>query len=137
MNIGQVASASGVSAKMIRYYESIGLVASVLRSTGNYRMYGENDIHTLRFVGRARALGFSTEQIRELLGLWQNKLRASATVKTIALQRIQELDARIAELTGVRDTLLYLARHCDGDDRPACPILDAISTPASQSATRH
>jgi Cu(I)-responsive transcriptional regulator len=137
MNIGQAASASGVSAKMIRYYERIGLVASVLRSTGNYRMYGENDIHTLRFVGRARALGFSTEQIRELLGLWQNKLRASATVKAIALQHIQELDARIAALTGVRDTLLYLARHCDGDDRPACPILDAISTPASQSATRH
>ncbi|MBR7559767.1 MerR family DNA-binding protein, partial [Mycobacterium tuberculosis] len=82
----------------------------------------------LRFIGRARALGFSMEQIRELLGLWENKRRASATVKAIALQRIQELDARIAALTGVRDTLMYLAQHCDGDDRPACPILDAISS---------
>lgn len=142
MNIGQAASVSGVSAKMIRYYESIGLVVSVARSAGNYRTYGDNDIHTLRFIGRARALGFSMEQIRELLGLWENKRRASATVKAIALQRIQELDTRIDALTGVRDTLLYLARHCDGDDRPACPILDAISSGASQKqpaahATRH
>ena len=142
MNIGQAASVSGVSAKMIRYYESIGLVASAARSAGNYRTYGDNDIHTLRFIGRARALGFSMEQIRELLGLWENKRRASATVKAIALQRIQELDARIDALTGVRDTLMYLAQHCDGDDRPACPILDAISSDAPERqpmahVTRH
>lgn len=98
MNIGQAASVSGVSAKMIRYYESIGLVTSAERSAGNYRTYGEADIHTLRFIGRARAMGFSMVQIRELLGLWQNKRRASATVKAIAEQRIQELDARIAAL---------------------------------------
>ena len=142
MNIGQAASVSGVSAKMIRYSESIGLVASAARSAGNYRTYGDNDIHALRFIGRARALGFSMEQIRELLGLWENKRRASATVKAIALQRIQELDARIAALTGVRDTLMYLAQHCDGDDRPACPILDAISSAVPERqpvahATRH
>ena len=127
MNIGQAASVAGVSAKMIRYYERIGLVSSAARSAGNYRMYGEADIHTLRFIGRARAMGFSVGQIRELIGLWQNKRRTSATVKAIAEQRIQELDTRIAALSGMRDTLLYLSRHCEGDDRPACPILDEIS----------
>lgn len=142
MNIGQAANVSGVSAKMIRYYERIGLVTSAARSAGNYRMYGETDIHTLRFIGRARAMGFSMAQIRELLGLWQNKRRASATVKAIAIQRIQELDARIAALSGMRDTLLYLSRHCEGDDRPACPILDEISRATqpqrlAPQATRH
>lgn len=142
MNIGQAASASGVSAKMIRYYESIGLVTSAARSAGNYRMYRAADIHTLRFIGRARAMGFSMAQIRELIGLWQNKRRASATVKAIAERRIQELDARIAALTGMRDTLLYLSRHCEGDDRPACPILDEISGAGrpqrlAAHATRH
>ncbi|WP_373424953.1 Cu(I)-responsive transcriptional regulator [Cupriavidus phytorum] len=142
VNIGQAAGASGVSAKMIRYYESVGLVTSAARSAGNYRVYGQADIHTLRFIGRARAMGFSMAQIRELLGLWQNKRRASATVKAIAEQRIQELDARIASLSGMRDTLLYLSRHCEGDDRPECPILDEISGEppkhrAAVRATRH
>ncbi len=142
MNIGQAASVSGVSAKMIRYYESIGLVSSAARSAGNYRTYGEADIHMLHFIGRARAMGFSMGQIRELLGLWQNKRRASATVKAIAEQRIQELDTRIAALCSMRDTLLYLSRHCEGDDRPACPILDEISGAVSQQrpaphATKH
>ncbi|WP_454727818.1 MULTISPECIES: Cu(I)-responsive transcriptional regulator [Cupriavidus] len=127
MNIGQAASISGVSAKMIRYYESIGLAGSASRSDGNYRLYGEKDIHTLRFIGQARRLGFSLEQIRQLLGLWQNKRRASATVKALATQRIRELDSRIAALSAMRDTLAYLASHCEGDDRPACPILDAMS----------
>ena len=137
MNIGQAAKVSGVSAKMIRYYESIGLAASAARSAGNYRVYGEEDVHRLRFIGQARALGFSMEQIRELLGLWRNKRRASATVKAIATQRIHELDTRIAALSGMRDTLAYLAQHCDGDDRPACPILDAMSSaaPRELSAT--
>ena len=138
MNIGQAPRVSGVSAKMIRYYESIGL-ASAARSAGNYRVYREDDIHTLRFIGQARALGFSMEQIRELLGLWQNKRRASATVKAIATQRIHELDTRIAALSGMRDTLMYLARHCDGDDRPDCPILDAMSSedPRQPTARSH
>lgn len=127
MNIGQAARATGVSTKMIRYYEQIGLVTAAARSMGNYRMYGEADIHTLRFIGRARAMGFSMAQIRELLGLWQNKRRASATVKAITEQRVQELETRIAALTGMRETLLYLMRHCEGDDRPACPMLDEIS----------
>lgn len=142
MNIGQAACTSGVSAKMIRYYESIGLVTSAERSTGNYRTYGEADIHTLRFIGRARAMGFSMAQIRELLGLWQNKRRASATVKVIAEQRVRELDDRIAALSGMRDTLLYLSAHCEGDSRPACPILDEISGAVQPprllaQATRH
>ncbi|SOZ05276.1 Cu(I)-responsive transcriptional regulator [Cupriavidus taiwanensis] len=142
MNIGQAASVSGVSAKMIRYYESIGLVTSTERSAGNYRKYGEADIHTLRFIGRARAMGFPMAQIRELLGLWQNKRRASATVKAIAEQRMQELDARIAALSGMRDTLLYLSAHCEGDSRPACPILDEIGGEVPQEdaglhTTRH
>ena len=118
------------------------LVASDARSDGNDRMYRESDIHNLRFIGRARALGFSMEQIRGLLGLWQNKRSARVAVKAIALQRIQELDARIAAVSGMRDTLLYLAQHCDGDDRPACPILEAISSAAPRQlpapqATRH
>ena len=142
MNIGQAASISGVSAKMIRYYESIGLVTSAARSGSNFRMYGKSDIHTLHFIGRARAMGFPMPQIRELLGLWQNKRRASATVKAIAEQRIQELDARIAALSDMRDTLLYLSGHCEGDDRPACPILDEISSAVPQQgraphAARH
>ncbi len=142
MNIGQAAGVSGVSAKMIRYYESIGLVASAVRSAGNYRTYGDADIHTLRFIGQARAMGFSMAQIRELLELWQNKWRTSVAVKTIAEQRIQELDVRIAEFSSMRDTLLYLSLHCEGDDRPACPILDEISGEipqyqASQHTARH
>ena len=142
MNIGQAASGSGVSAKMIRYYESIGLVASAERSAGNYRTYGEADINTLRFIGRARAMGFSMAQIRELLGLWQYKRRASATVKMIAEQRLRELDDRIAALSGMRDTLLHLSAHCEGDNRPICPILDETSGEVPQEdagspTTRH
>ncbi|MNY28086.1 HTH-type transcriptional regulator HmrR [compost metagenome] len=99
-------------------------------------MYGEADVHTLRFIGRARALGFSMVQIGELIGLWQNKRRASATVKAVAERRIQELDARITALSGMRDTLLYLSAHCEGDDRPACPILEESAT-KSHDAGRH
>ncbi|MWL92187.1 MULTISPECIES: Cu(I)-responsive transcriptional regulator [unclassified Cupriavidus] len=128
MNIGQAAGSSGVPAKMIRYYERIGLVTAAHRTAGNYRTYDADDIHTLRFIGRARRLGFSTEQIRQLLDLWRNKRRTSATVKAIALRHMRELDARIAELSRMRDTLMELAEHCEGDDRPACPILDAIGS---------
>ena len=127
MNIGQAASASGVSAKMIRYYESIALIPPGRRSESGYRIYGENDLHALRFVKRARTLGFSLDQIRDLLSLWQNKERASADVKRIALGHVAELNQRIDELTEMRDTLQTLARCCKGNDRPDCPILQSLA----------
>lgn len=126
MNIGQASSTSGVSAKMIRYYESIGLVQAVGRTDGGYRIYGRNDVRVLRFIHQARTLGFPIEQIRRLLALWQERDRASPEVKSIAAQHVAELDARIAELIEMRDALAFLARHCAGDQRPSCPILDAI-----------
>ena len=127
MNIGQAASASGVSAKMIRYYESIALIPAGKRSDSGYRIYGENDLHALRFVKRGRSLGFSLEQIRDLLSLWQDKARASADVKSIALGHVDELNQRIAELTEMRDTLQTLASCCHGDHRPDCPILQSLA----------
>lgn len=126
MNIGQAASASGVSAKMIRYYESIDLVQAAGRTEGGYRVYGQDDVQVLRFIHQARTLGFPIEQIRHLLALWQDRERASAEVKQIAMQHVAELDARIAELLEMRGALAYLASHCAGDERPACPILDSI-----------
>lgn len=127
MNIGAAAKASGVSAKMIRYYESIDLIPAGRRSDAGYRIYGDNDLHTLRFVKRARLLGFSLEQIRDLLSLWQNKERASADVKTIAMGHVEALNQRIAELTEMRDTLRTLASCCHGDQRPDCPILQRLA----------
>jgi MerR family copper efflux transcriptional regulator len=127
MNIGQAATATGVSAKMIRYYESIALIPAGKRTDAGYRLYGDNDLHTLRFVKRARLLGFSLEQIRDLLSLWQNKGRASADVKTIAMGHVAELNQRIAELTEMRDTLQTMASCCHGDQRPDCPILQSLA----------
>ncbi len=127
MNIGQAATATGITAKMIRYYESINLIPPGRRSDSGYRIYGDNDLHALRFVKRARTLGFSLEQIRELLSLWQNKERASADVKTIATGHVAELNQRIAELTEMRDTLQTLASCCHGDNRPDCPILQSLA----------
>jgi MerR family copper efflux transcriptional regulator len=126
MNIGQAATATGISAKMIRYYESIALIPAGKRTDSGYRIYGDNDLHTLRFVKRARLLGFSLEQIRDLLSLWQNKARASADVKTIAMGHVAELNQRIAELTEMRDTLQTMASCCHGDQRPDCPILQSL-----------
>ena len=123
MNIGQAADASGVNAKMIQYYESIGLITQSRRTDSNYRTYAENDLHTLRFIKRARKLGFSLEQIRELLSLWVNSSRASADVKAIAEAHVADLQKRIVELTEMRDTLSQLAHACTGDHRPDCPIL--------------
>lgn len=132
MNIGQAAAQSGVSAKMIRYYESIALLAPSRRSDAGYRTYGENDLHALRFIRRARSLGFSLEQIRGLLSLWQNKARASADVKAIALMHVDELNQRIAQLSEMRDTLAALAQSCHGDERADCPILQSLgAAPAS------
>lgn len=131
MNIGQAAEASGVSAKMIRYYEGIGLIKQSRRTESGYRVYTENELHTLRFIKRARDLGFSLEQIRELLSLWQDTHRASADVKAIAQTHVAELQKRIDELTSMRDTLSHLAHCCSGDRRPECPILKELATPGT------
>jgi len=127
MDIGRASKASGVSVKMIRHYEAIGLLAKVARTSANYRLYRESDVHTLRFIRRARTLGFSTDEIGNLLSLWQNKSRSSATVKKIAGQHVEELHRKIAELKAMADTLAHLAKHCHGDQRPDCPILDDLS----------
>jgi MerR family copper efflux transcriptional regulator len=127
MDIGLAARESGVSAKMIRHYESIGLLPKVARTFANYRVYTPNDVHTLRFIKRARALGFSMEDIKELLGLWQNRSRSSAAVKKIVGRHVGELRHKIAELESMADTLEHLAKHCHGDHRPQCPILDDLA----------
>jgi MerR family copper efflux transcriptional regulator len=123
MNIGAASERSGLPAKTIRYYEEVGLVRPAKRRDNRYRDYDETDVHRLRFVQRARGLGFSVEQCRELLALYDDKSRASADVKAIAQQHIAEIDARIADLEAMRATLASLAEKCHGDDRPACPIL--------------
>jgi MerR family copper efflux transcriptional regulator len=126
ITIGDAAARSGVSAKMIRHYEAIGLVPAGLRSESGYRLYSDKDVHELRFIKRARSLGFSLEQIETLLSLWRDKDRASADVKAMALAHVADLDARIRELTDMRDTLADLARCCRGDARPDCPILRGL-----------
>lgn len=123
MNIGMAARASGVSAKLIRYYEQIGLIEPAERTGGNYRVYDDKDVHTLRFIKRARSLGFSLERIQVLLGLWRDRARASAEVKRIAMEHVEDLDAKIRELQSMRDALRHLAHACQGDHRPDCPIL--------------
>jgi len=126
-DIGRASKASGVSVKMIRHYEAIGLLPKVARTFANYRVYRESDVHTLRFIRRARALGFSMSDIRELLGLWQSKSRSSASVKKIAGKHVDELNRKIGELKAMVDTLQHLTKHCHGDDRPDCPILEDLS----------
>ena len=126
MNIGQAAAATGVSAKRIRYYEQIGLVKSAARSESGYRVYDQQDIHALRFVHRARGLGFSLSEIETLLALWHDSTRSSADVKAVALAHVEELQTKIAELQSMADTLLELANRCDGGARPNCPILNEL-----------
>jgi MerR family copper efflux transcriptional regulator len=128
-NISQAAKASGVSAKMIRHYEEIGLIPKVGRTVAGYRIYREPDVHILRFIRRSRDLGFSMKEIETLLGLWINRRRASADVKRLAQKHIADLDAKIAELQAMRGSLVTLARHCHGDGRPDCPILDDLARP--------
>ena len=123
MNIGEAASASGVSAKTIRYYEAAGLIATAGRTGGGYRVYTQADLYVLRFIKRARDLGFSIERIRQLLDLWQDKSRTSRDVKRLALDHVAEITAKIAAMSTVRDAVQELADKCDGDDRPECPIL--------------
>ena len=123
MNIGEAARASGVSTKTIRYYETAGLIATAERTGGGYRVYTQADVHMLRFIKRARDLGFSIDRIRRLLDLWQDKSRASRDVKRLALDHIAEITAKLAAMSTVRDAVQELADKCDGDDRPECPIL--------------
>jgi Cu(I)-responsive transcriptional regulator len=127
MDIGRASKASGVSVKMIRHYEAIGLLPTVARTFANYRIYRDSDVHTLRFIRRARALGFSMADIQELVGLWQNTSRSSASVKRIAGKHVDELNRKIAELEAMVSTLKHLTKHCHGDHRPDCPILDDLS----------
>lgn len=126
MNIGEAAAASGVSAKMIRYYEAIGLIGRIERDGANYRCYSVAEVQTLRFLRRARDLGFSVEQMRELLLLWRNEHRASADVKRLALAHAAELDRKAEAIAAMSRALQDLVAHCDGDHRPECPILDDL-----------
>lgn len=128
MNIGQAAKATGISAKMIRYYEDTGLIGPVARTDAGYRIYGARDIHTLGFIKRSRDMGFSVERIGELLELWRDRSRHSADVKRMALEHVQVLQQRIAELQDMVQTVQALANCCAGDDRPDCPILRDIET---------
>ncbi|MGV8833471.1 MAG: Cu(I)-responsive transcriptional regulator [Devosia sp.] len=127
MNIGEAARASGVSAKMIRYYESTGLIRPPQRTDSNYRVYGKEEVHVLAFIRRARKLGFSVVETATLLGLWQDKSRASGEVKEIATSHIADLQTKIDELQGMVKTLQHLAHCCGGDNRPDCPILDDLA----------
>ena len=127
LDIGRASKASGVSVKMIRHYEAIGLLKKVARTYANYRVYSANDVHTLRFVRRARSLGFPIEDIRELLSLWQNKSRPSAAVKRIANRHTENLRRRIVEMQSMVATLEHLTHHCHGDSRPECPILEDLA----------
>jgi len=127
LNIGQAARLSGVSAKMIRHYESLKLLPKVRRTGSGYRQYSSSEVHTLRFIHRARRLGFGTSEIATLLGLWQNRRRASADVKRLALEHAAELATRIEEMVAMKKSLEQLATHCHGDHRPDCPILDDLA----------
>lgn len=126
-NIGAAADLTGVSAKMIRHYEGIGLIPPANRTFANYRLYSESDLHRLRFIKRARSLGFSIRQIEALLGLWNNPHRASAEVKKLARAHAAELQQKVREMQAMQRTLEDLARHCHGDQRPDCPILDDLA----------
>ncbi len=127
MNIGEAARRSGVSAKMVRHYESLGLLPQVHRSDSGYRQYSEAEVHTLRFIKRGRDLGFSMAEIAELVSLWNNRRRASASVRRIAQKHADDLARRIAAMQAMQQTLAHLVHCCHGDERPDCPILDDLA----------
>ncbi|MAM88279.1 Cu(I)-responsive transcriptional regulator [Allohahella sp. A8] len=127
MNIGQAAKASGITAKMLRHYESIGLIRESRRSEAGYRLYTQTDLHTLRFVKHARSMGFALDDIRQLLSLWQDGERASADVKALAMSHMADLDEKIRVLTEMRAEIEALAERCHGDDRPDCPIISGLA----------
>lgn len=128
MNIGRASKESGVSAKMIRYYEQTGLIPEADRKSSGYRDYSDTDVHMLRFIRRARDLGFSVAEISDLLGLWRNETRQSAEVKRLAQRHIDELEKKIMGLQDIAHTLSFLVNACQGDDRPHCPILQRLET---------
>lgn len=134
MNIGEAAVATGVTAKMIRHYEQIGLIAEAGRTRSGYRTYGPKDLSTLSFIRRGRDLGFSIAQIRGLLALWQDRARASGDVKRIASEHIDEMKAKMLLLQEMVHTLEHLSAHCHGDDRPDCPILEQLATGKAEEA---
>lgn len=127
MNIGDAARASGISAKMIRHYEGVGLLPEAARTEAGYRQYTDREVHVLKFIRQSRELGFSLEQVRELLSLWQNRRRPSRLVKALAQAHIQELDAKLDEIRAMKSTLQHLVDGCAGDDRPDCPIIDTLA----------
>lgn len=137
VTIGRAAADTGVSAKMIRHYESLGLLGGIARTDGGYRTYGASELHTLRFIRRARDLGFSIEEIRQLLSLWQDKQRASREVRQVATKHVAELEQRIAQLQAMRETLVTLMHGCTGDDRPSCPILNDLAGESCASREHH
>ncbi len=131
MNIGEVATASGVSAKMVRYYETIGLIPQARRTEAGYRVYSPADMHMLRFIRRARDFGMPMERVRQLVALWRDEHRASRDVKALALRHVTELRERITELTAMADALQELADCCQGNSRPECPILRDMADPST------
>jgi Cu(I)-responsive transcriptional regulator len=134
INIGEAARRSGVSPKMVRHYESLGLLPRIARTDSGYRQYSETEVHTLRFIRRSRELGFSMEEIAQLLGLWQNRRRASASVRRVAQQHAQDLQQRIEALQSMQRSLQHLIHCCHGDDRPDCPILDDLAGAGAPSS---
>lgn len=135
LNIGRAAQVSGVSAKMIRHYESIGLIPRARRTASDYRVYSGNDVHMLRFIRHARDLGFAMTQIAELLRLWRDQRRPSREVKRVALAHIASLERKIGELQAMKASLEHLTAHCHGDERPECPILDDLAAPHAAAAS--
>ena len=137
VSISQAAALSGISAKMVRHYESLGLLPRVARTDSGYRQYSEAEVHTLRFIKRSRDLGFSMAEIGELVALWQNRRRTSASVKRIAEKHVDELAARIEAMQSMQRTLHQLLHHCHGDERPDCPILDDLASRPETARQSH